>query len=121
MGIWEYGNMRIWEYGFDYIYIGIWEYGNMGIWEYGFDYMCRNMEYGNMGILEYGNMGIWEYGNMGIWEYENYSTHISATAELVFQLISMCLHRPCLTHIQIKLFFLLLDNLLRPAPWPCQY
>ena len=58
MGIWEYGNMRIWEYGFDYIYIGIWEYGNMvlticvGIW--------------NMGIWEYWNMGIWEYGNMGI-------------------------------------------------------
>ena len=47
-------------------------------------------------LWEYGNvcMGIWEFGNvcmgignvvcMGIWECEGNSTHISATAELVF-------------------------------------
>ena len=64
-------------------------------------------------------MGIWEYGNMRIWEYEDYSTHISATAELVAYI-----HVPIqamLDSYTNKAFFLLLDNLLRPAPWPYQY
>ena len=61
--------------------MGIWEcgmYGNMGM--YVWEYVC-------MYVWEYVCMYVWEYGNvvcMGIWECEGYSTHISATAELVF-------------------------------------
>ena len=69
-------------------------------------------------LLVYGNMGMWY-----VWEYGNVRTTVPIFLQqqnLFFQLISMCLHRPCLIHIQIKLF-LLLDNLLRPALWPYQY
>ena len=67
-------------------------YGNMGMCVLEYD-VCM---YGNMYVCMFGNMGmcVWEYGNvvcmgiweciMGIWECEDYSTHISATAELVF-------------------------------------
>ena len=120
-----YGNMGmwyVWEYGnvcmgiCMYVCMGICMYVCLGIWECGM--------YGNMGmcVWEYGNvvcMGIWEcmYGNMGmcVWEHGNVRT----TAPILlqqqnpfFQPTSMCLHRPCLIHIQIKLS---LDNLLRPA------
>ena len=70
--------MYVWEY----VCMYVWEYGNvcMGIWECGV--------YGNLGMY-YGNMGMWYVWDiweciMGIWECEDYSTHISATAELVF-------------------------------------
>ena len=54
--------------------MGIWEcmYGNMGMW-----YVC---------------MYVLMYVCMGTWECEDYSTHISATAELVF--FSAYIHVP---------------------------
>ena len=112
-------------------YMGIWEcgmYGNMGtyVWEYVCMYVCMYVYmYVCMYVWEYGNvvcMGIWEcvYGNMGmwyVWEYGNVRTTVLIFLQqqnLFFQLISMCLHRPCLIYLQIKLF--IIDNLLRPAP-----
>ena len=62
----------------------VWEYGNVRatvpIWEFG------NVLWATVPIWEFGNV-LWEYGNVvckGIWECEGYSTHIFATAELVF-------------------------------------
>ena len=118
--VWEYGNVcvGIWcMYVWEYVCMYVWEYGNvcMGIWECGV--------YGNLGMY-YGNMGmwyVWEFGNV-LWEYGNVRTTVLIFLQqqnLFFQLISMCLHRPCLIYLQIKLF--IIDNLLRPAPWPYQY
>ena len=76
-------------------------YGNMGMW-----YVW---EYGNvcMGICKYVCMGICMYVCMGIWECEGYSTHISATAELVF---SAYIHVPAqamLNSYTNKAFFII--------------
>ena len=65
--------------------------------------------YGNMGmcVWEYGNVVCMEYGNvcMGIWEREDYSTHISATAELVFSAYIHVLAQAMLNSYTNKAFF----------------
>ena len=83
----------------------------MGIWEcmYGNMYVCM---YGNMYVCMFGNMGmwyVWEYGNvcMGIWECEDYSTHISATAELVFSAYIHVLAQAMLNSYTNKAFFII--------------
>ena len=60
-------------------------------------------------------MGIWEYGNMGIVGPQD--THFCNNRTRL-QLISICLYRPCLTHIQIKLCFYYQATCfdLRPGP-----
>ena len=67
----------------------------MGIWECGM--------YVNMGMY------VWEYGNvcMGIWECEDYSTHISATAELVFSAYIHVLAQAMLNSYTNKAFFII--------------